>query len=920
MGDNTQTMAWPKIALVAILVACAWGSPQRFLEEEIVPEADDVAEEMVEMNAKTRMTSQMVDSTVDSLKKQFQDLQLQIKEHRTKGVHETIATMINLITNEIQPAIKQAADAEQRELNALLESVTDLNTSTEGIQSTLRDQAKNIRTQIKQHNKDAGTWKTAAKKMLDLIDVYEKTVKDKTDKCCRMQSAGVPRIEYTSPYVECDYTTSSGAKCIADAEAKLKTQIEADLKAGSAKYQGFKSQCTDLTAEIPKASKAMRTHRSTCTTIADTTKDLAALVKTAKPRLLKDWHDAQKGPKGYDAQFDERVKTYKAGYEKVKKNEKTRFEEWDSTQEIKCMLRSYEKDGKLNDKTMKTCKDKIQGHEDRASLKIKFPIHPNDISKLKPKGLRLKWEKLDLGSLVDTSGYHTHCKRVETADEKADALSACKKHSYFHKQKPKPICTKPSGSGSGSGKARRAGSGECNTNGQFTEICAGTIAGKPQCTTAAACVKLASKTAGCGDTVMWSPAYSTGNNNWGCRCCKPGQGSPGSPHSNWERWTTRPAPAPTPAPPKCPKGFYKLQSYNYPAYSMDAINKDSAKITKQGEVFEIVPAVHQKGDWAHNRGAHNYDKYKHCIVSLKSTSKSNTYLRHASYFLREHQFADNSLYRLDASFYMIENKWYPGTYSFLSVNYDHYYIRHSGYRLSIGKGHGELFQKDASYKLVKAPAPPKPTPKPTRQPTKPPTKKPTKRPTKQPTRTPTRPPTRQPTKLSYTSTDHTSGYMNKWDKAMDYTQRNARRGATLITGMKSWHHNGMEDRRFKARYRTFEASSGNLKREGVWLSSLTAWDAKWQLNCPANQAIIGFKSHHDNGREDRQFRIRCAKIKQDRTAVAVPKGSWTGWQNRYDKDVNYNCPARTVLVGIGSQHNNDKEDRRWQFRCSKKVF
>ena len=149
---------------------------------------------MVETNLGTHLTSEMLDSTVDSLKKQFQDLQLQIKENngkKTREIHETIATMINMITNEIQPAIKQAADAEQRELNALLESVTDLNTSTEGIQSTLRDQAKNIRTQIKQHNKDAGTWKNAAKKMLDLIDTYEKTVKDKTDKCCRMQSAGV---------------------------------------------------------------------------------------------------------------------------------------------------------------------------------------------------------------------------------------------------------------------------------------------------------------------------------------------------------------------------------------------------------------------------------------------------------------------------------------------------------------------------------------------------------------------------------------------------------------------------------------------------------------------------------------------------------------------------------------------------------
>merc|ERR1711934_129981 len=159
--------------------------------------------------------------------------------------------------------------------------------------------------------------------------------------------------------------------------------------------------------------------------------------------------------------------------------------------------------------------------------------------------------------------------------------------------------------------------------------------------------------------------------------------------------------------PPCPKGFYKMQSYNYPKYSMDAISRDQAMITKQGEVFEIVPAVYEAGDRAHGRGAHNYDEYKHCIVSLKSTSKSNTYLRHANYNLREHPLPlkDDPLYRLDASFYMVANKWYPGTYSFLSVNYDPYYIRHSSYILSIGKGRGDLFQKDASYKLVKAPNP-----------------------------------------------------------------------------------------------------------------------------------------------------------------------------------------------------------------------
>merc|ERR1719331_3351235 len=111
-----------KFGIVVIIAACACGAPNVFLEDDlIVPEA-----EMAETNSGIRMTSQMLDSTVDSLKKQFQDLQLQIKENngkKTREIHETIATMINMITNEIQPAIKQAADAEQRELNALLESV-----------------------------------------------------------------------------------------------------------------------------------------------------------------------------------------------------------------------------------------------------------------------------------------------------------------------------------------------------------------------------------------------------------------------------------------------------------------------------------------------------------------------------------------------------------------------------------------------------------------------------------------------------------------------------------------------------------------------------------------------------------------------------------------------------------------------------
>ena len=51
-----------------------------------------------------------------------------------------------------------------------------------------------------------------------------------------------------------------------------------------------------------------------------------------------------------------------------------------------------------------------------------------------------------------------------------------------------------------------------------------------------------------------------------------------------------------------------------------------------------------------------------------------TYLRHAGYNLRAHRPDGSKLFRLDATFYAEHDRFYPGSVSFHSVNYNGHYI------------------------------------------------------------------------------------------------------------------------------------------------------------------------------------------------------------------------------------------------------
>jgi len=157
----------------------------------------------------------------------------------------------------------------------------------------------------------------------------------------------------------------------------------------------------------------------------------------------------------------------------------------------------------------------------------------------------------------------------------------------------------------------------------------------------------------------------------------------------------------------------------------------------------------------------------------------------------------------------------------------------------------------------------------------------------------------QQSKLLPSTSPVQSGYVNNWDGEFSYFD-----DLKVFVGMYSVHDNGKEDRRFKI----YQSSHGMTASSCHW-SGTTDWDAEWTLEADSpSMAITGMWSKHDNGKEDRVFRFRFCKI-------SVEQGStWTGWVNNWDGPVDWQTSNGNVMTGVTSKHDNSKEDRLWSFR------
>merc|ERR1711988_322748 len=146
------------------------------------------------------------------------------------------------------------------------------------------------------------------------------------------------------------------------------------------------------------------------------------------------------------------------------------------------------------------------------------------------------------------------------------------------------------------------------------------------------------------------------------------------------------------------------------------------------------------------------------------------------------------------------------------------------------------------------------------------------------------------------------GYINNWDHHMNW----ALSGHNYVSGLRSWHHNGYEDRKFQPLVTTIGATQRHRHLTG-WVNNM---DGRFDYTCPTNQAMVGFYSYHNNGNEDRRWRFYCASFH----GVGFRPTGWPGWQTSWDAYWSLHC-GHDPLIGLSSYHDNRREDRHWRIRC-----
>ncbi|XP_075712005.1 hemagglutinin/amebocyte aggregation factor-like [Rhinoderma darwinii] len=95
--------------------------------------------------------------------------------------------------------------------------------------------------------------------------------------------------------------------------------------------------------------------------------------------------------------------------------------------------------------------------------------------------------------------------------------------------------------------------------------------------------------------------------------------------------------------------------------------------------------------------------------------------------------------------------------------------------------------------------------------------------------------------------------------------------------------------------------------QGRWVNS---YDQNLHYECQSHQSINLIISIHDDEYEDRVWDFGC------KNTFSYPSYcSWSGYINNFDEEFTYVCPFGTVLSGMASYHQNIEEDRRWRYLC-----
>jgi len=366
-----------------------------------------VPEEMVQTNAAS-------ESSIALLKKQFADLQTEIQdgEVKTAAVQVVINKMIDMVDNQVNTAIKQAHHADQRAITTSHETILEYNKMYQDKRNVLDNELASTQRDIDRHNVAAQKWSNAATAFLNAIKKYEQDVSDKTHTCCDKQQAAKVATEYTPAYATCDYTSKDAGKCTDVAKANVATAVQADFNHGLTRYKDLVKGCASYT-ETVAASLVDYNHKNNhCDdSQADCLTQQKAVIEK-KASFDKDWADTSSA---YKTGIKKREGAYSTLSAKVQGQEKDRKNEWQSAQEIKCMLRLYAKaastgklggNGVFDEAEMAVCKSKIK----TVHLVVTYPKVPAQV----------QWPAYTWHVMTDTTAFAEDCQSEEKADEEAD--------------------------------------------------------------------------------------------------------------------------------------------------------------------------------------------------------------------------------------------------------------------------------------------------------------------------------------------------------------------------------------------------------------------------------------------------------------------------------------------------------------------
>ncbi|XP_075176863.1 hemagglutinin/amebocyte aggregation factor-like, partial [Anomaloglossus baeobatrachus] len=102
-----------------------------------------------------------------------------------------------------------------------------------------------------------------------------------------------------------------------------------------------------------------------------------------------------------------------------------------------------------------------------------------------------------------------------------------------------------------------------------------------------------------------------------------------------------------------------------------------------------------------------------------------------------------------------------------------------------------------------------------------------------------------------------------------------------------------------------------------WTGYVNEFDQEFTFTCPFGLVLSLMHSYHNNDKEDRRWRFLCCN---GETAVQS-NCRWSGYVNDFDNYLRWDAPPNYHLVGAHSYHDNNKEDRRWNYySCEKNYY